>query len=469
MDVTILEAGSARSAIGLTVRIGGFTVARLRRPLRLRTTGVSMTANGEIELYEDLSPGGLTNHWSCAVPRFSPEDFEDAARAGEEFEWPIRYDDLAPYYDRVEPLLHVAGDTLDTVHVPAGRVRSVWKLAEDWAAIAAEAGRQGRSVLAVPYVFGRDTTVTMSGTVFNAFVRLIRPLERQRRVTVRYDAKVQRLEWSPRTRRVDAVVYRDARTNEEHRLPCAAVVLAAGAINTPKILLESEGSEFPAGLGNTEDVLGRYLHDHPVAKIMIDLEREISIHPAGYVSRPPLARTPPLYAAQSAQWTGVGLLAKSILGRTPGKLPWTGFSIFGTMPPVRENRVSLDRSKRMPDGSGSIALHIEHPPQSERTLDETRDELLDALRVARFGPRVRVWKVENPGSANHYAGTCRMHSSPRFGMLNGKSRLHAVPNVVVADSAAFTTGPEKNPVLTAMALSARASEMLADDLLTGGL
>jgi choline dehydrogenase-like flavoprotein len=60
-----------------------------------------------------------------------------------------------------------------------------------------------------------------------------------------------------------------------------------------------------------------------------------------------------------------------------------------------------------------------------------------------------------------------MHASPEFGMLDGRSRLHAVPNVVVADSAAFTTGPEKNPVLTAMALAARASQYLADDLRTG--
>ena len=60
-----------------------------------------------------------------------------------------------------------------------------------------------------------------------------------------------------------------------------------------------------------------------------------------------------------------------------------------------------------------------------------------------------------------------MHASPKFGMLDRWSRLHAVQNVVVADSAAFTTGPEKNPVLTAMALAARASQRLVDDLRAG--
>ena len=69
----------------------------------------------------------------------------------------------------------------------------------------------------------------------------------------------------------------------------------------------------------------------------------------------------------------------------------------------------------------------------------------------------------------HFAGTCRMHDSPRLGMLDAWSRLHAVRNVVVADSSAFTTGPEKNPVLTAMALAARASDRLAHDLRAGAI
>jgi choline dehydrogenase-like flavoprotein len=324
-------------------------------------------------------------------------------------------------------------------------------------------------VLAVPYVYGADTTVTLSGTVFNSFVRLVKPLERKRRVTVRYDAIVLRLEWSKQTRRVEAVVYKDARTGEEHRLPCAAVVLAAGAINTPKILLESVSDEFPRGLGNTEDVLGRYLHDHPVGKIVVDLARDISIHPAAYISRAPLERTPPLYAAQSAQWTGAALLAKSVLARSPGRMPWTGFSTFGTMTPIRENRIALDDSKRAPDGSSAIALHIRHPPESESILDQARDELVELLERAGFGPKIRIWKIEHAGSANHYGGTCRMHASPKFGMLNGKGRLHAVPNVLVVDSAAFTTGPEKNPVLTAMALAARATDLLVADVRAGGL
>ena len=116
-----------------------------------------------------------------------------------------------------------------------------------------------------------------------------------------------------------------------------------------------------------------------------------------------------------------------------------------------------------------MTINIRRPPESDRLLERTRDEVLDILTRAKAGPKVTVWKIEEPGNSIHFGGTCRMHASPRYGMLNGWSRLHAVPNVMVADSAAFTTGPEKNPVLTAMTLSARGADRLARDLRAGVL
>lgn len=469
IEVTLLEAGSARAARGLTLKVHGLTVARWHRPLRLRTDAITMTADPTAELWEELSPGGLTNHWSGAVPRFSPDDFRDAQRAGEAYDWPITYDDLAHWYERVEPLLHIAGGAADRPHVPAGRVRHVWRLRPDWTDVAAHAERAGRSVLPISYSYGAETTLTLSGTVFNSFVRLVKPALKTRRLEVRFDARVLRLEWTKDTRRVSAVIYRDMRTGREQRLPCVAVVVAAGAINSARILLESTSVEFPQGLGNTEGLLGRYLHDHPVGKMVIDLDTPMSVHPAAYISRPGLERSEPLYAGAGAQWTGTTLRTKSVLGGRPGRLPWIGFSVFGTMAPVEENRVRLDGSRRAADGSAGVALHIRHPPESERLLNQTRDEIVELLTRARLGPRLRIWKIEHAGSANHYGGTCRMHRSARLGMLDAWGRLHSVRNVVVADSAAFTTGPEKNPVLTAMALSARASDRLARDLKAGHL
>ena len=102
-------------------------------------------------------------------------------------------------------------------------------------------------------------------------------------------------------------------------------------------------------------------------------------------------------------------------------------------------------------------------------LEQTRSQIIELFARSGFEPRERVWKLEAVGNSNHYSGACRMHASPAFGMLNAWSRLHAASNLVVADSSAFTTNPEKNPVLTSMTLAARASDRLASELKSGDL
>jgi choline dehydrogenase-like flavoprotein len=468
LEVLLLEAGSERSARGLTLRVAGLTVAKHRGPL-LQRTGVSKTGDPDALLFEQLSPGGLSNHWSCAVPRFSREDFADAERAGLEQTWPIGYDDLAPWYERVEPLLHIAGSRVEDPQLPAGNVRHGWELGADWQSLKEDAHRQGRAVVAMPYAYGADTSLSMSGTAFNSFVRLIRPELRKGGLSVRFGARVQRLEWNPSKRRVGSVVFRDAQSGRDESVACRAVVLAGGAINSPQVLLQSKSPDFPAGLGNTHGVLGRYLHDHPIGKLVVDVGSLITVHPPTYITRTSVERSVPLYAAAGMQWSGAAIVARSLLRGHPRRLSWAGFSVFGTMAPSRYNWVDLDPSQRSADGTPGICLNIRLPPESRTALDQARDHIVSLLARAGFSPQVRVWNVESAGSANHYGGTCRMHASPEFGMLDGWSRMHVASNVVVADSSAFTTGPEKNPVLTSMTLAARASDRLASEIKSGDL
>ncbi len=466
MDVLVLEAGLERADLGLTLRVRGMTLAKHRRVLHQRPH-VARTLDDTAQVNEELAPGGLSNHWSCAVPRFSDDDFRDAERAGEEWKWPLGYAELAPWYDRVEPLLCIAGATSSVPQLPAGNVRAARQLDVDWQAMVTSAERAGRSIVPMPYAYGAESTATLSGTVFNAYVRLLKPLLHAGRVKARYSSRAIRLEWSAEKRRVTAVVYRDTRTGVEGRIPCRAVVVAAGAVNTAEVLLRSSSADFPEGLGNTHGVLGRYLHDHPLGKLVIDLAEKVSIHPASYITRPSLDRSAPLYAAAGMQWSGAAIYAKSVLNRSPGRSPEIGFSVFGTMIPTRDNWVALDKSGK--NGDTGLELHIKHLPEALQVLDQTRAQILALLESAGLQPRERVWKVEPAGNSNHYGGTCRMHASPQFGMLDAFSRMHGVPNVVVGDSAVFTTGPEKNPVLTSMALSARGADRLAQDLKSGDL
>jgi choline dehydrogenase-like flavoprotein len=238
-------------------------------------------------------------------------------------------------------------------------------------------------------------------------------------------------------------------------------------MRTPEILLASKSAEFPDGLGNAHGVLGHYLHDHPLGKLVIDLNAPISAHPPLYLTRPTLERTPPLYAAACMMWSGTEMLVESARqGRLKPRLPWVGFSVFGTMAPTKDDWITPDGAR--PE-SGRLDLCLRHPPAAEVALEQAKDDAMEILTRVGLAPKIRHWHIEPAGESKHYGGSCRMHASPRFGMVDASSRVHGVRNVVVADSSVFTTGPEKNPVLTSMALSARAARKLADDLRAGDL
>ena len=458
----LLEAGSASAGLGLTARVRGLTLAKVR-PALTRRSDLTMTGDPKAELFEELAPGGLSNHWACAVPRFSADDFADAARAGIEYTWPLGYEALAPWYDRIEPLLHIAGAAGDVPSLPGGRFQDRWSLGSEWEAVAREVSTNGRDLVAMPYAYGADTILTRSATAFNAYTRLIKPLWRRGGLSVRFDTRAESLEWSDSERRVVAVHCRDTRTGGRRRVPCRAVVLGAGAVNSAQILLESTSTEFPEGLGNRHGVLGRYLHDHPLAKIVVDLGRLVSLAPASYVTRASLALSEPLYAAACMQWNSASHMARTLLSGHPGQTSRLGFSVFGTMIPTREDCITIDR-RGPSDARSPLLFSLRYPQRAVRELERAKDELLTSLERAGWAPQLKVFHVEVPGNSVHYGGTCRMHESPRLGVVDAFSRVHGAPNVIVADSSVFTTGPEKNPVLTAMALAARASDRLARDL-----
>lgn len=465
LEPLLLEAGSAKAPLGLNLRLRGLTVAKRKPELRQRGE-LALRGDPSAMLFEELAPGGLSNHWACAVPRFSSEDFADAARAGEQFVWPLDYADLVPWYEEVEPLLRIAGGERDTPRLPACKVSSASRLSDAWLPLVEQAAREGRDVVPMPYAYGHESSLTRSATAFNAFTRLVAPAEKAGGLSLRCDAQVLSLEWAPAERRIRAVVSRNRATGAVDRIPCRAVIVAAGAVNSAQILLQSRHADFPTGVGNQHDLVGRYLHDHPLAKLVVDIGRQVPITPATYITRPPLDRSEPLYAAAFMQWSGTEALARSVLARHPGMTNRLGFSVFGTMAPSREDYVALagPPQERQP---GPLALALRHPAQALRILDQARDELLALLEKAGFEPRVHVYRVEPPGNSVHYGGTCRMHAAERWGVVDSECRVHGVRNLAVADSAVFTTGPEKNPVLTAMALAARAGAALARDLRSG--
>jgi choline dehydrogenase-like flavoprotein len=464
IPVTMLESGQHLPR-GLLVRVAGRNLVRKRPRIedpRRHVASDDPTASW----YHALCPGGMSSHWAGAVPRFAPEDFYEGERLDERYRWPISYDDLVPYYRRVERIFNVAGASRDVAAQPAGIVAHERRLPADWQQVASAAEGLGQGLTPLPLAAGPDWAISRGGVGFNSYTDMVRPLERSANFRLILGAHALRLEWCGVRRRVTGVTYHDRMTGSQRRIDGAAVVVAAGPLASAKLLMDSACADFPEGLGETEGVLGRYLHDHPHDVGAIELTRPLSgLGQAAVLTRAPYSVAPPLISAScvigsKSAWDK----ARSI---TPFGSKLFGLWIFATMVPRPEHYVRLASEARDEFGMPALDVHIRYDESVKHNLAAARERLVRILLAAGYPPSsLSSTPMLVPGTSIHYGGTVRMHSSRRFGMLNGWSRLHAVDNVVVADASSFTTGPEKNPTLTVMAIAARAAHRLAVDLKT---
>jgi choline dehydrogenase-like flavoprotein len=142
-----------------------------------------------------------------------------------------------------------------------------------------------------------------------------------------------------------------------------------------------------------------------------------------------------------------------------------GLVTFATMLPEERHQLKLDATRRDQFGMPMLDIHIRYPDSVSQTVAATHESLRAIL--LRAGIRATIECPLDrlvPGSAAHYGGAARMHSSPEYGVLDAWNRVHGATNVSVVDASSFTTAVEKNPTLTAMALAARAANHIADDL-----
>lgn len=457
--VTMLDAGPAAPR-GIIVRAGGNTLYRHKNERLLESNRHDYSPDHKTEWVSSRTLGGLSNYWTAAVPRFAPQDFTEAGAIDERYEWPVGYDDLVPFYEDAERALTVTmGDPFP--NIPQNTARYRCSPPPDWADLARRAAERGNYLGPLPMAKGTPWMVALRGTEFGSYHCIIRPLLSSKLFTLVSGARVTRLDWDSGTSRVESVGYVDRSTGEHRTLRGRAVVLAAGAVDTTTILLRSVSSDFPEGLGNSHRVIGRYLHDHPKEWWPVATAKPLSAlaHPM-YLSRMPFDAARPLYATSMT----FGLASHRINTYLRRKTGSFGVQVFGTMLPTPEVGVSLAG-----DGRGDDDCR----PLIDLTYEQAAVDNMMAARVRLrdvFGELGITLTLDGPfppllpGASIHFGGTVRMHRSPEFGALDASNRLHDAPNVVVCDSSCFTTGPEKNPTLTAMALAARASDLLADSL-----
>jgi choline dehydrogenase-like flavoprotein len=468
IPVTMLESGQ-RPPHGLLIRAMGHNVLR-KRPGFASPKRHIASGDPNALWYHDLAPGGLSNHWTGAVPRFAPEDFCEGERLHERYRWPLSYEDLAPYYDQVERLLVVVGNPHDVPNLPACHVAFPRRLPMGWQPVARCAASFGQGLTTAPLADGNPWLVRRSGVAFDSYHGIVRGLRRFPHFQLILGAHVVRLEWSGSKQKVHAVTYVDRTSGAMQRVPAAAVVVAAGTLSSTKLLLDSACPDFPDGLGNTQGLLGRYLHDHAHGFCRLDLDRPLPrLGQAAYLTRASYQESAPLLAASCTIGNAGTARLEKVLSLAP--TPTAHFSVitFGTIVPTSCNYVGVHPSLRDDLGLPLLDLHLRFGADVTQNMVKARERLLAVLEAAGYHGRVRDALAQlTPGSSVHYGGTVRMHQSPKYGMLDAWNRIHTVPNTIVVDASCFTTGVEKNPTPTVMALAARAAERLAVDLKTSG-
>jgi choline dehydrogenase-like flavoprotein len=462
IPVTMLEAGSG-SPHGLLVRFGGRNFYR-RTPLLQEEAGHSVSGDPRTQCYVKLAPGGLSNNWTGAVPRFAPEDFTEGERLHERFRWPISYSDLVPYYEKIERSLEITADPRDVPQLPGGYVSYRNRIPDDWRDVERAANEHGQGFTTYPLADGPPNMVVGRGTAFNSYTSFVRPLLDMPNFRLQTGAHVLQLEWSPTKRKVDGVVYYCRHTGRVERLDASAVVVACGTLGSAKLLHNSVSKDFPHGLGNSEGVLGRFLHDHPREWWSFQMDRARAfLSPAAYLTRLPYDSSAPLLATS---WTlGTASTQDRIRSRFGLKGTAVGVQLLGTMIPSEACVAKPSATKKDEFGLPALEVCIRYSDAEVENVVRARQYLMNLMDDA--GSRAILGEIVPtlfPGTAAHYGGTARMHAKPEYGVVDAWNRVHHAPNVLVCDAACFTTACEKNPTLTVMAIAARAAARLANDL-----
>lgn len=454
--------------------------------------------------------GGRSIMWGRQSYRLSQMDFEANAKDGHGVDWPIRYDDLAPWYDHIEKFIGVAGSKEGLPQLPDGEFLPPFALndAEVMFKAAVETSFPGRKVIpgrtanlsqAQPHheELGRTTCQNRSfcergcsyGAYHSSLSSSLPAAERTGNMTLVSDAIVHSIVYDPKTGRASGVRVIDANTNEARTYEAKVIFCCASAIATAQILLNSKSDAQPNGLANSSDMVGRNLIDHLTGQTVAGL------FPKGpnttYHGRRPTGFYIPRYRNVTEQgeflrgfgfqggvnrmgWRalatalpGIGEDLKARVSKLGG---WFGYMAgFGEMLPNPNNRVTLDATQKDKWGIPLVHIACEHGANDIRMAAQIIEDGKSMITAAGGIVVAAFADPSPPGLGIHEMGTARMGKDPKTSVLNQFNQAHDVPNLFITDGSAMASGGCQNPSLTYMALSARAAHHATEFLKTGAI
>jgi choline dehydrogenase-like flavoprotein len=450
--------------------------------------------------------GGRSIMWGRQSYRWSDLDFEANLRDGIATDWPIRYQDIAPWYDYVEEFAGISGRAEGLPQLPDGKflppmeLTCVEAMVRD--AIAKHFGDErrltiGRAAVLTQAHKGRNACHycgpchrgCITRSYFSSLNATLPAAQATGKLTLRPYSVVHGLDFDSKTRRVSAVRVLDGQSHQAMEFRAKLVFLCASTLESTRILLNSKTAEFPNGLANSSGVLGQYLMDHCMDSgasgvipgfedrtvrgrrpngIYIPRFRNVkSKHPnflRGYGFQGDAGRQG---WQRGIDMAGFGAEFKQILS-APG--PWEmGMGGFGECLPRRENYVELDPEKKDAWGIPALKIHCAWG-DNERALLKDMGITAAEMLAAAGARNIEIFDENSPpGFTIHEMGTARMGRDPKTSVLNAHNQAHDAANLFVTDGACMASSACVNPSLTYMALTARACNYAVEQMKRGEL
>jgi choline dehydrogenase-like flavoprotein len=524
-DVCVIGSGAAGGVMATELALGGAKVVLLeggqevppskllahKWPYELRYRGLRLEKQepyyqGDVRKsirYEDSDDvsvdrmrvlGGRTIHWNAVSLRLAPRDFRERSLLGIEQDWPLTYNELEPYYDRIEQMIGVCGNDDGLEILPAGKHYLPplhWRCSE-------QIVHRTLKPMGIPVIPVRKALLTkpydnrpachycghcMDGcdvaAVFCSATALLPKARATGNFTLRENALAREI-LVDKEGLARAVSFVNTLTRQEEQVKAKIVVVCGASVESARLLLNSRSPQHPNGLANGSDAVGRYLHGHTGNGIHVFLEELAGAKPSnqdGATDHAYIPRYNHLFD-QPRHYVGGWGIQLNILSKMSAyqatRLPGFGaqyktevrrlqpaglhFAVFGKLIADPHNRVTVDPNHLDAHGIPIPVVRLRFGENDKAVWQAARESIFEICHNMKC--QVFPDTTHPSGLTGHEVGTARMGKDPKTSVLNSYCQAHEVKNLFVTDGSGFPSLSEKNPTLTIMALSLRAADYI---------
>jgi len=451
--------------------------------------------------------GGKSIMWGRACQRWSNFEFSAPQRYGYAVDWPIRYEDMAPWYSHVERFSGICGNKDGMESMPDGDYLPPFEMScvEDAMSKKINAHYKDRRMIKTRWAHltkpepihleqgrgqcqARDlcTRGCPFGGYFSSVSSTLPWAKKTGNLTIRPFSVVHSIIYDEKKGKATGVRVIDTNTKEEIEYYAKVIFMNAACLNTNLILLNSTSSRFPNGLGNDSGLLGKFMafqnyrasvrgryegfEDHyyygrnptnPMIPNYRNLHKQDTDYIGGFMTF--------VYSNRGRNYwdEGIGADLKNSVSE-PG--PWhAGMYIQGETIPKEINHVRLSKDQKDPWGIPQLITSVGYDDNDEKMIKDFLEQSAEMLEVAGVKDITKYDTHQAPGLDIHEMGGCRMGHDPKTSLLNKWNQLHLCNNVYVTDGACMTSTGNQSPSILYMAFAARAANHAAEEMTKGNI